>query len=109
MPLCSCGCNYTEEVNLTGVCIDKDTLLTVKDLDVSGGSPCGYSITAYTDDTGTFHLSQCFEEDEDGNTFSYTIGSARLSYYYIVINGYYKYHKGKSVIDLGTIEMEPRP
>lgn len=103
IPFFSCGCNFVEEVNLTGVCIDNDTSAPIKDLKITTGAACDLSKTYYTDENGRFNVKQCFEDDEDGNTYAMSVVPWGVTSVYQPQTLYYTYHKGDSVIDVGTI------
>ncbi len=113
MPLMSCGCNFVEEVNLTGVCYDKEAYnydgsrVPVKKLTVSTGCPCDFDKLYYTDENGRFNVKQCFEDIDDDHSFAITIGPSLDNWgVYIPRTLYYTYHEGQSVIDMGEIFIE---
>ena len=113
IPLCSCGWSLVEEVNLTGVCYDKEaydydgSLVPIKELTVSTGCPCNFDKMYYTDANGRFCVKQCFEDVDDDHSFAMTIGPSLAHWgLYKPRTLYYTYHEGHSVIDMGEIFIE---
>lgn len=111
--LSSCRWCLVEEVNLTGVCYDKEaydydgSLVPIMELTVSTGCPCNFDKIYYTDENGRFNVKQCFEDVDNDHSFAMTIGTSLDNWgVYKPRILYYVYHEGHSVIDMGDIFIE---